>query len=87
MFTLEVYRTDRRTRKGERLVLKKDYDTENLDMLTHTAQQTWPSSKGFRIQIHKTFVVRRNAMNGAEFTERYDTPYYLSPSSESYWSA
>jgi hypothetical protein len=25
-------------------------------------------------------------MGGAEFKERYDTPYYCSPSSESYWS-
>jgi hypothetical protein len=26
-------------------------------------------------------------MGGAEFQERYDTPYYCSPSSETYWSA
>jgi hypothetical protein len=25
-------------------------------------------------------------MGGAEFKERYDTPYYCSPSSETYWS-
>jgi hypothetical protein len=31
-------------------------------------------------------VVRRNIMSGKEFTERADTPYYCSPSSETYWS-
>ena len=32
-------------------------------------------------------VTRRSARNGKTFTERNDTPYYLSPSSETYWSA
>jgi preprotein translocase subunit SecY len=31
-------------------------------------------------------LVRTNAMSGKTFQERYDTPYYCSPSSESYWS-
>ena len=31
-------------------------------------------------------VVRRNLITGAEFTEPANTPYYCSPSSETYWS-
>lgn len=85
MYTLEVYSKDRRTRSGERLVLKKDYDTNNLTMLEHTVKQTWPSNK-FRTVLHETYVKRVNIMTGKEFTERYDVPYYCSPSSESYWS-
>mgnify|MGYP003678220869 CR=1 FL=1 len=50
MYTLELYKTDARTKAGERLVEKRDM------------------------------------MNGKEFKERYDTPYYCSPSSETYWS-
>jgi hypothetical protein len=30
-------------------------------------------------------VTRKNAMTGAEFQERADTPYFCSPSSETYW--
>jgi hypothetical protein len=30
-------------------------------------------------------VLRRNIMSGKEFYERADTPYYCSPSSETYW--
>jgi len=86
MYTVEIYKTDRRTKKGERLVLKKDYDTDNLSVLEHTVKHTWRVSQGFRYEIHETMVEKTNMMGGAKFMERYDTPYYCSPSSESYWS-
>ena len=86
MFTVEIYKTDKRTKSGERLVSKTDYDTDNLSMLEHTVKHTYRVSQGFRYEIHETFVTRKNMMGGAEFKERYDTPYYCSPSSESYWS-
>jgi hypothetical protein len=86
MYTVEIYKLDRRTKKGERLVSKVDYDTDNLSMLEHTVKHTYRASQGFRYEIHETYVKRTNLMGGAEFTERYDTPYYCSPSSESYWS-
>jgi hypothetical protein len=31
-------------------------------------------------------VKKHNLMGGGEFTERYDTPHFCSPASESYWS-
>lgn len=86
MYTLEVYKTDKRTKAGERLVLKQDYDTQDRSMLEHTVKHTWRVSQGYRTEIHETYVTRKNLMGGAEFKERYDTPYYCSPSSESYWS-
>jgi len=86
MFTVEVYKTDKRTKVGERLVLKQDYDTDNLSMLEHTVKHTWLKSQGFRYEIHETFVTRRNMISGLPYQERYDTPRYCSPSSESYWS-
>jgi hypothetical protein len=33
-----------------------------------------------------TMVTRTNIMTGKEFQEPANTPYYCSPSSESYWS-
>jgi len=33
MYTVEIYKKDARTKKGERLVLKKDHDTDNLALL------------------------------------------------------
>jgi len=86
MYTVEIYKTDKRTKTGERLFAKTDYDTDNLSMLEHTVKHTWRASQGFRYEIHETWVKRINMMGGAEYVERYDTPRYCSPSSEAYWS-
>jgi hypothetical protein len=86
MYTVEIYKKDKRVKTGERLYAKTDYDTDNLSMLEHTVKHTWRASQGFRYAIHETYVTKTNLMGGAEFRERYDTPYYCSPASESYWS-
>ena len=90
MFTLEVYKKDRRTKSGERLVHKADHDIgtsgDALNMFEHTVKHTWRAGQGYRYEIHVTYVKRKNLMSGNEFVERYDTPYFCSPSSESYWS-
>lgn len=86
MHTVEVYKADRRTKKGERLILKKDHDY-NLKFLEHTYRTTYLASDGYRVEFHETFVTRKNALTGKVFVERYDVPYYCSPRSETYWSA
>jgi len=86
MYTVEIYKTDKRTKQGERLVSKTDYETDNKSMLEHTVKHTWRPSQGFRYEIHETMVTRTNMMGGKEYTERYDTPRSCSPSSEAYWS-
>jgi hypothetical protein len=86
MYTVEIYKKDARTKVGERMVSKTDYDTDNLSMLEHTVKHTYRASQGYRFEIHETYVKRTNLMGGKEFTERYDTPRYCSPSSEAYWS-
>ena len=85
MYTVEVYKKDARTKKGERLVSKTDYKTDNVSMLEHTVKHTYRESQGYRYEIHETYVTRKNLMSGQEFEERYDRPYYCSPSSETYW--
>jgi len=84
MYTVEIYRADARTKAGERLVLKKDYDTDNRSTLEKTVKDSL--QKNERYEIHETYVTRTSLVGGKEFQERYDTPYYCSPSSESYWS-
>jgi len=86
MYTVEIYKKDARTKKGERLVSKKDYEVTEQSMLEHTIKHTYRASQGYRYEIHETFVTKTNLMGGKEFTERYDTPHFCSPASESYWS-
>jgi hypothetical protein len=85
-YTVEIYKRDARTKSGERLVSKNDYDTTDKSMLEHTVKHTYRASQGYRYEIHETYVTRTNLMGGAEYKERYDTPRYCSPSSEAYWS-
>jgi hypothetical protein len=86
MYTVEIYKTDARTKSGQRLVSKTDYDVTETSMLEHTVRHTYRASQGYRYEIHETLVTRTNLLSGQEFQERYDTPYYCSPSSESYFS-
>ena len=85
-YTVEIYKTDARTKKGERLVSKTDYEVSDKSMLEHTVKHTWRASQGYRYEIHETYVTRTNLMGGKEYQERHDTPRYCSPSSEAYWS-
>ena len=83
MYTVEIYRADLRTKKGEKLVFKQDLE-QDRDTVERMAKNS--CKKNERYEIHETYITKKNMMNGQEFQERYDTPYYCSPSSETYWS-
>lgn len=83
-YTLEIFKTDRRTKAGERLIEKVDYEDFTREEIEVLATEI--TSMGYRVAIFETYVARTNMMSGSEFKERYDTPYYCSPSSETYWS-
>lgn len=86
MYTVEVYKKDRRIKSGERLDRKVDHSTCDRAAIVEVYAAKYPESKGYRFEIHETYVLRKNMMGGAEYQERYDTPHYCSPSSEAYWS-
>ena len=84
--TVEVYKKDKRTRKGEKLVSKEDVELNSVltrEMLSDQVK-SYIDTKS-RFEIHDTYVAKTNMMSQQTFYERYDTPYYCSPSSETYW--
>jgi hypothetical protein len=83
-YTLEIYRADRRTKSGLRLIEKLDYDPLTEAAIDKIVR--FREAQGFIVRKFETYVTKKNLMGGAEFRERYDTPHYCSPSSESYWS-
>ena len=83
-YTLEFYKADRRVKEGRRLVEKRDFDPVTRDYIQTVVDRL--QTKGITIELYETFVTKKNLIGGREFTERYDTPHYCSPSSESYWS-
>lgn len=92
-YTVELYKADRRIKKDERygknrvglrFVEVKDFDPVTKDYIKSLAEGF--REDGFVVEVRETFVTRTNMMGGKEYQERYDTPNYCSPSSESYWS-
>lgn len=83
-YTLEIYKSDKRTKEGRRLVAKEDFAPTTEAYINAVADGK--RKLGFIVEVYETFVTKKNLMGGKEFQERYDTPYYCSPSSESYWS-
>ena len=81
-YTVEIYKLDRRQKDGRVLVSKTDFEDIDLGDL----ETLVPVGPRYVREIHETYVIRKNTMTGAEFKERYDTPYFCSPSSESFWS-
>ena len=97
-FTVEVYKADKRitsrsktvrwgkNKPGLRFVLKQDYEGKSREELEELCRNGYQESKKFITEIHETYVTRKNIMSGTEYQERYDLPYFCSPSSETYWS-
>ena len=83
-YTLEIYKADKRTKEGRRLIAKQDFSSVTSDYIQTVAEKK--RKQGFIVEVFATFVTTRNLMTGKEFQERYDTPYFCSPRSESYWS-
>jgi len=83
-YTLELYKADKRTKEGRRLYSKEEYAESTEAYINAVADGK--RRLGFIVEVHETWVTRKNLMGGREFREKYDTPYFCSPSSESYWS-
>ena len=83
-YTLELYRADKRTKEGRRLYAKQDFAPSTLDYINAVAEGK--RKLGFIVEVFETYVTRKNLVADSTFQERYDTPYFCSPSSESYWS-
>jgi hypothetical protein len=83
-YTLEIYKSDRRVKGGYRLIEKKDFAPVTKDFIDTVAEKFMQD--GYMVKVFETYVTKTNLIGGKQFQERYDTPYYCSPSSESYWS-
>jgi hypothetical protein len=81
-WTVEVYKVDRRYKEGRVLVETVDYANKPREFVDAMN----PPVPGYEIEIHATYVERKSAQDGSVFVERYDVPFFASPSSESYWS-
>ena len=84
-YTVEVWKKDARYKAGERLVRKDDFHDWDIDELRVHVDSHW--GKWYTARIYNTYVTRKHLLTGEPFQERYDTPHYCSPSSETFWSS
>ena len=92
-YTVELYKADKRIKRDERygrnraglrFIAVEDFAPVTKDYINAVAESK--RKLGFVAEVSETYVTRKNMMSGKEFQERYDTPSFCSPSSESYWS-
>ncbi len=82
MYTVEMYKLDKRYKEGMKLTYKTDVDAQDLSQM----ERMYPRRPGYIVKIFETYVERKNFMTGESYQERYDVPYTCSPRSETYWS-
>ena len=88
--TMYIYKTDRRTKTGERLVSTTVWQNRDAAEMKREVRELqyelWPTSKGSRIETVPTMKTVTNLMSGAAIQIPHDTPRSCDPSSELYWS-
>jgi hypothetical protein len=89
-FTMYIYKLDKRTKTGERLVsttVWQNRDEAEMKREVRELQyELWPTNKGFRIEFFSTTVTVKNLMTGKDVEIDRDTPWCCNPASETYWS-
>ena len=92
-YTIELYKKDRRIKRDERYgknkVGKRFVEVVDFAPVTKDYIETIVAQylqQGFIVDLFETYKTKTNMMSGKEYQERYDTPYFCSPSSETYWS-
>ena len=83
-YTIERYTIDLRRKDGLRLIDKADYTPSTMELLENIVNDL--EDAGFVINYFPTYTTEKNLLTGELYQERYDTPSFCSPSSESFWS-
>lgn len=89
-YTMYIYKADRRTKSGERLVSTTVWQHRDAAEMHREVRELqydlYPTRLGFRIEFHPTMTTVRSLMTGQDVEIDRDTPWCCNPASESYWS-
>jgi hypothetical protein len=89
-YTMYIYKADRRTKAGERLVSTTVWqhrdEAEMKREVRELQYELWPVNQGYRIEFHPTMRTVINLMTGRDIEIYRDTPWSCNPASETYWS-
>jgi len=88
-YTVIVYKTDKRTKEGERRIKRISFEQltqEEADNTVSMLKKSQYKGNKYRIELHKTWKTRYDSQTGDEFKEYFETPFGCSRSSESYYA-
>lgn len=89
-YTMYIYKLDKRTKSGERLVSTTVWqhrdEAEMKREVRELQYELYPVKLGFRIEFHSTMKTVKNLMTGKDVEIDRDTPWCCNPASETYWS-
>lgn len=89
IYTVKIYRYDRRCKTGERFVGSYDFnrnDDAAMDREVVALRASGYFDDMFRIEYAPKFKTVKNLMSGQEVEIAADTPLCCNPASETYWS-
>lgn len=87
--TMYIYKADKRTKSGERLVYTFVLDNrDDAGMLRESRElfDVYPPKEGYRFEWFPTMKTVKNLMTGKDVQIDRDTPWACNPASETYWS-
>lgn len=90
IYTVKIYRYDRRCKTGERFVGAYDFDRKDdaaMDREVVALRASGYFDDMFRIEYAPKYIKVKSLMSGQEVEIAADTPWSCRPDSESYWSA
>lgn len=89
IYTVKIYRYDRRCKTGERFVNSYDFDRKDdaaMDREVVALRACGYFDDMFRIEYSPKYITVKSLMNGQDVQIAADTPLCCDPSSETYWS-
>ena len=84
--TVYVWKMDRRTKTGERLVSTSVWKDRDAVTVAMEVSEIYRKINGYRVEVGPTFKLVKNLMTGAMVEIPHNTPRACDPSSELYWS-
>ena len=88
-YTMYIYKADKRTKSGERLVSTTVWGNRTAESMKHEVESLYwlyLPKDGYRFEYVPTMKTVRNLMSGKDIQIPHDTPRSCDPSSELYWS-
>lgn len=85
-YSFNVYKRDGRVASGERFESELIFSLDECEVPLVTKMLEKTLGAKYRVEVNQLYVTKKNLMTGKEYQERFDTPYFCSPSSESFWS-